>query len=63
MGMIEWGPSYSEQPDWQGEVDGGIWDYEWARMGTNGLDGRGGRGGRGGRDGRERVVGEGRPER
>lgn len=32
MGMIEWGPSYPEQPEWQGEVGGGIWDHEWARM-------------------------------
>ncbi len=32
MGMIEWGSSYPEQPEWQGEVGGGIWDHEWARM-------------------------------
>jgi hypothetical protein len=32
MDMIEWGPSYPEQPEWQGEVGGGIWDREWTGM-------------------------------
>ena len=29
MDMIDWGPSYPDQLEWQGEVGGGIWDYEW----------------------------------
>jgi hypothetical protein len=62
MDMIEWGPSYPEQPEWQGEVGGGIWDREWTGMDSidridridrmDGMDGMD-ENGRDGRDGRE----------